>query len=67
MDIVCTLIGKTDNQFLNHLNHSYSFSSNKLEREKILEYDLCPHREYLVVVSHKVKSFQYTGSFATGS
>ena len=26
--------------------------------KKIMEYDFCPHREYLVVVSHKVKSFQ---------
>ena len=32
-----------------------------------IEYDFCPHRENLVVVSHKVKSFQWTGSFATGS
>ena len=36
-----------------------------LEREKIKEYDFCPHREYQV--SHMVKSFQYTGSLATGS
>ena len=27
-------------------------------RKKIIEYDICPHREYLVEVSHKVKSFQ---------
>ena len=26
-------------------------------REKILEYDFCHHREYLVAVSHKLKSF----------
>ena len=30
-----------------------------LEREKIIEYDFCSHREYLVAVSHKVKSFQF--------
>jgi len=23
----------------------------------MIEYDFCPHREYLVAVSHKVKSF----------
>ena len=26
-------------------------------REKFLEYDFCQHREYLVAVSHKLKSF----------
>ena len=29
-----------------------------LKREKIIEYDFCPHREYLVAVSLEVKSFQ---------
>ena len=29
-----------------------------LEREKIIVYYFCPNREYLVAVSHKVKSFQ---------
>ena len=32
-----------------------------------IEYDFCSHREYQVAVFHKVKSFQQTGSFATGS
>ena len=27
-------------------------------REKIIEYDFCPNQEYLVAVSHKVKSCQ---------
>ena len=26
-----------------------------LERDKIIEYDFCPHLEYIVAVSHKVK------------
>ena len=38
-----------------------------LKREKIIKYDFCQHQEYLVPVSHNVKSFQKTGSFATGS
>ena len=29
-----------------------------LEQEKIIENDFCPHREYQVSVSHKVKSFE---------
>ena len=33
----------------------------------MIEYDFCPHLEYLVAVSHKVKSFQITDSSATGS
>ena len=33
---------------------------------EIIEYDFCPHRDYQIAVSHKVKSFQQTGSFATG-
>ena len=29
-----------------------------LKEKKIIEYDFCPHREYLVAVSDKVKPLQ---------
>ena len=31
---------------------------NDFTGEKNIEYDFCPHREYIVALSHKVKSFQ---------
>ena len=45
----------------NQLSEKISYTEMILRtgtRKKILDFDFCPHREYLLAVSRKVESFQ---------
>ena len=40
------------------INLLYWNDYTEFEQEKNIEHDFCPHRQYIVAVSHKVKLFQ---------